>query len=93
VRKRVVFAVVSVAVLFGVGASTSLADPNLTTVAPHRHLIGGIEVGPRVCDDPNLQEAHNQFHNNLHVATASSIGPVAPGLHDGQGPAITFAPC
>jgi hypothetical protein len=92
-KKRLVFGLVSVAVLFGVGASTSLADPNLTNVAPHRHLIGGIEVGPRVCDDANLQEAHNQVHNNLHIATASSIGPVAPGLHDGRGPAITLASC
>lgn len=29
-----------------------------------------------------LQKAFNQFDNNIHVASGSSIGPVAPGLHN-----------
>jgi hypothetical protein len=69
------------------------ADPDLNNVAAHRHflVVAGSnplvflgEIGPDLCDNPNLQNAFNQFHNNLHIATASSIGPVAPGLHDGE---------
>jgi hypothetical protein len=88
-KKRLVFGLVSIAVLLGVTAATGIADPDLTTVPPHRHWLGdpanGVQIGPRVCDNPNLQNAFNQFHNNLHIATASSIGPAAPGLHNGKG--------
>src|SRR4029079_17381949 len=73
--------------------SIGVADPNLTTVAAHRRYIVNTTgqftaVGPYLCDnlgDPGIQKAFNQFHNNLHIATASSIGPAAPGLHNGQG--------
>jgi len=92
-KKRLVFGLVSIAVLLGVTAATGLADPDLNNVTPHRHWIGGVQVGPRVCDNPNLQEAFNQFHNNLHVATGSSIGPAAPGLHNGQGGEISATGC
>ena len=84
----------------GVFASTgtALGDPNLTTVPAHRHYIQTpsgalVQVGPRVCDDPSLQEAFNQFHNNLHVVTSSGIGPAAPGLHNFQGAEILAGPC
>jgi hypothetical protein len=90
-KTRLVFGLVIIAVLLGVGAATSLADPNLTDVRPHRHWINGVQVGPRVCDNPNLQEAFNQFHNNLHVS--SGFGPAAPGLHNGQGGEITATGC
>ena|SRR5207249_3292277 len=78
-----------------------VADPNLTNVAAHRHFIETatgqlIPVGPDLCDnlgDPGIQEAFNQFHNNLHVATASSIGPAAPGLHNGQGGELVARSC
>jgi hypothetical protein len=78
-----------------------VADPDLTNVAAHRHFIKTptgqlIPVGPDLCDnlgDPGIQEAFNQFHNNLHIATASSIGPAAPGLHDGQGGELVARPC
>jgi hypothetical protein len=77
------------------------ADPDLTNVAPHRHFIetptGQLTaVGPDLCDnlgDPGIQQAFNQFHNNLHIATASSIGPAAPGLHNGQGGELVARPC
>lgn len=78
----------------GVGAS----DPDLTNVPAHRHFIltpngDFIPVGPDLCDNPSLQNAFNQFHNNLHMATASSIGPAAPGLHNGQGGEIVARSC
>ena len=42
---------------------------------------------------PGIQQAFNEFHNNLHVATQYSIGPAAPGLHNGQGGEIVPTPC
>ena len=79
-------------------AAIAVADPGLTDVPAHRHYIAHpngerSEVGPRVCDDPSLQESFNQFHNNGHRATPSSQGPAAPGLHDGRGGEITFGGC
>ena len=55
-----------------------------------------IAVGPDLCDnagDPGTQQAFNQFHNNLHIATASSIGPAAPGLHNGHGGELVARGC
>jgi hypothetical protein len=75
---------------------TGHADPNLPNVPPHRHWINGVQVGPDICDNPgnpSIQQAFNQFHNNLHVATASSIGPAAPGLHKGKGGEIAPTSC
>jgi len=77
------------------------ADPNLAIVAAHRHFIQNdagqlTPVGPDLCDnpgDPGIQQAFNQFHNNLHIATASSIGPAAPGLHNHQGGEIVARTC
>jgi hypothetical protein len=99
---RIVIALVSFAVLlgtaaiFGFAAATGHADPNLANVPPHRHWINGVQVGPDICDNPGnaaIQQAFNQFHNNLHVATASSIGPAAPGLHNGRGGEIAPTSC
>lgn len=86
------------AILFALSvAATSFADPGLSKVPPHRHWIntghGFAQVGPRVCDDPSLQGAFNQFHNNLHVAGATSIGPAAPGLHNFNGAELYFTSC
>jgi hypothetical protein len=86
------------AVLVALSAAvTSSADPGLGPVPPHRHWIqtsnGMVEVGPRVCDNPNLQSAFNQFHNNLHAASPTAIGAVAPGLHNLRGAEITFTGC
>lgn len=95
-RERVIVALVSVGLLLGIGAATGLADPNLGNVAPHRHWINGVQVGPDLCDNPGnagIQQAFNQFHNNLHRLTAQSIGPVAPGLHNGQGGEISATGC
>jgi hypothetical protein len=84
------------AVFFGFAATTGHADPNLPNVPPHRHWINGQQVGPDICDNPGnaaIQHAFNEFHNNLHVATIYSIGPAAPGLHNGQGGEIAPTPC
>jgi hypothetical protein len=82
--------------LVAFSAATAAADPNLANVPAHRHFITlssgeRIEVGPRVCDNPDLQKAFNQFHNNLHVS--AGWGPAAPGLHDGDGVGIAPGPC
>lgn len=91
---------VAVMVVFGVlgGGGFALADPDLANVFPHRHFVqtpagGLVEVGPRVCDDPSKQAAFNQFHNNIHLVTATGIGPAAPGLHDLRGADLMFGPC
>ena len=80
-----------------VTVSTMQADPNLGNIPPHRHYVetsnGLVEVGPRVCGNPQLQKAFNQFHNNLHVASGSAIGPVAPGLHNFSGPELKAGGC
>lgn len=95
-KERLVLGLLSIAALL-IFAATSLADPNLGNVPAHRHWIatpaGMVEVGPRLCDHPSLQSAFNQFHNNIHVATASSIGPAAPGLHNFTGAELRFTPC
>jgi len=84
------------AVILGIAAAAGHADPNLANVPPHRHWINGQQVGPDICDNPGnaaIQRAFNEFHNNLHIATSSSIGPAAPGLHNGQGGEIMPTPC
>jgi len=94
--RRLLIVLAALGVFAGVGRA--LADPHLTNVPPHRHYIvtstGALmQVGPRVCDDPSLQGAFNQFHNNLHIVTSSGIGPAAPGLHNFRGAEIFAGPC
>ncbi len=75
-------------------AGIAVADPNLSDVPKHRHYVNGVQVGPRVCDDANLQDAFNQFHDNTHSHNFSGgTGPVAPGLHNGMGGEITITSC
>lgn len=81
-----------------IAAATGVADPGLGDVPKHRHWIdtraGSVEVGPSVCDDPSLQKAFNQFHNNAHRATdPAAIGPAAPGLNNGLGAEIRSSGC
>jgi hypothetical protein len=101
-NRRLVFALcglavlVGSAVLLGIMAVSGRADPNLPNVPAHRHWINGVQVGPDLCDNPGdaaIQRAFNEFHNNLHVATAASIGPAAPGLHNGTGAEIQATSC
>jgi hypothetical protein len=86
----------SAAVFFSV--KTSHADPDLQNIPPHRHYVKApdgslVEVGPRVCDDPHLQRAFNQFHNNIHTVSATGIGPAAPGLHNFKGADMSAGRC
>ena len=89
--------VAGIAVLL-IAVTTTRADPNLGTIPAHRHFVRTgsgdlVEVGPRVCDNPNLQKAFNQFHNNVHAVSATGIGPAAPGLHNGVGGEIRVGGC
>lgn len=85
--------------LLGTAATVALADPNLPNIPPHRHFVenknGLHQVGPRVCDKPELQHAFNQFHSNIHMAVSGSPGPEhsAPGLHNFKGGEITARGC
>jgi hypothetical protein len=97
-KKRLIFGILIAIAAVLMTAAIGLADPGLTDVPAHRHWVSTpagelVEVGPRVCDNPNVQEAFNQFHNNLHALTPSGIGPVAPGLHNSQGAELTFSGC
>lgn len=81
-------------------AATALADPSLSDVPKHRHFIQtedglAAEIGPRLCDNPALQNAFNQFHANVHShdGVTGEIGPSAPGLRNGAGAEITSRPC
>ena len=79
------------------GAGVALADPGLSNIPAHRHYVRTpagdlVQVGPRVCDNPSLQRAFNEFHNNVHRLN-DGIGPVAPGLHNGIGADLLAGPC
>lgn len=79
-------------------AAVAVADPGVSDVPAHRHYVTHpngerSETGPRVCDDPSVQNAFNQYHSNNHRSTSTSQGPVNPGLHDGRGGEITAGPC
>ena len=78
----------------------ALADPALTDVSPHQHYLvtpneDWVPIGPDICDDPNLQEAFNQFHNNVHHSGAQNEGPEggAPGLDDDNGSGLAVTGC
>ena len=89
---------VGVVALGALGATSAAADPSLGNVPRHQHYIENpsgamVRVGPDVCANPNLQKAFNQFHNNIHVASGSAIGPVAPGLHNFKGADLQAGGC
>ena len=89
---------------------TGAADPNLVDAPPHQHflVVDGVwtPIGPQVCDgtNPQLQQAFNQFHFNIHHsefpgASFDTLGPQdgAPGLHndieaDMEGRLCSFVP-
>lgn len=77
-------------------AAVAVADPDLANVPPHRHYVahpGGerSEVGPRVCDDPSVQKAFNQFHSNNH--RSAGHGPTNPGLDNDRGGELVAGGC
>lgn len=78
-------------------AGPTLADPPgmLPDAAPHRHFVRTadgvlVPVGPQICDNPDLQQAFNEFHYNIHTSAQPGVGPVltlgpqqgARGLHN-----------
>ena len=100
-------------VLALVPAGASLADPGLPNAGRHQHFIvtpngDRVRVGPDFCANPDLQEAFNQFHFNVHHSSIrqgippntvtvhiDTLGPQggAPGLHDGQGAELIATRC
>lgn len=70
--KRIVLAVAAggaaVALAAGPSASARTGDVDIPR---HQHFLISPdgewhEVGPRVCDDPGVQNAFNEFHGNVH---------------------------
>ena len=102
-RKLLVALSLGLALLSLVAVSSVNADPNLPDIMPHHHYIQQpdgtlVEVGPRVCENPALQPAFNQFHYNIHHAlpdTPGTLGPQygAPGLHNFKGADLTGRLC
>ncbi|HSV38428.1 MAG TPA: hypothetical protein VLI04_06675 [Nocardioidaceae bacterium] len=80
-------------------AGVALADPPSELISPpnHRHFIvtphGPVPVGPQICQDPNLQQAFNEYHYNVHHSEVPGLGDIltlgpqdgAPGLHNEVG--------
>lgn len=83
-------------------AGTSLADPPGTLTDPpnHRHFIETakgkfVPVGPRICGNPEMQQAFNAFHYNVHHSGGvPTLGPQAgaPGLHNSRGAEVVGLP-
>ena len=55
------------------------------TVPCHQHYIktsnGTVPVGPNVCEHPELQQAFNQFHFNVHhshIGMGANIPTLGP---------------
>jgi hypothetical protein len=97
-KARVGFSIVVGAAALLIAGATSRADPNLKNIPAHRHYVKNadgslVEVGPRLCDNPDLQRAFNQFHNNIHMVSPTGIGPAAPGLHNGIGAELMAGKC
>ena len=83
-----------------VPAGAAIADPpGMLTDAPfHRHFLVTpdgdlVPIGPDIFADPNLQDAFNQFHYNIHHSELPGTGGIgtlgpqdgAPGLHNDLG--------
>jgi hypothetical protein len=95
--RRLIALLATLVALIGASVGIAVADTGLNDIGPHRHFIGGQQVGPRICDhldDPVMQEAFNQFHANHHNHNVTGgQGPVAPGINDEQGPKLTATGC
>jgi len=95
--RKLVVGVALAGVAIGGTIGIAGADNGLSDIGPHRHFIGGQQVGPRICDHLDnkvMQGAFNQFHANHHSHFGTGgQGPVAPGINDGQGPGLTATDC
>jgi hypothetical protein len=86
-----------------VSASPSFADPpgRLLEIGRHQHYLKTpdgdlVAIGPDLCANPDLQQAFNQFHYNIHHNSGpATLGPQngAPGLHDELAADMTAGPC
>jgi len=101
-RSNVTLRLAAASILAVVPAGTSLADPPtmLNDVPAHQHYLQTpdgtlVPIGPDICDNPDLQQAFNEFHYNIHRSTTPTLGPQngAPGLHDGQGGDLFVTGC
>jgi hypothetical protein len=103
--RKLLVLTIATGVLVG-GAGIAVADPNVPNIPAHRHFITTpdgklVQVGPRLCDDPSLQQAFNQFHVNVHESSTSPVTPIqtlgpqhgAPGLHNAQGAELIATGC
>jgi len=88
-------------------AGPGFADPPGMLVSPpnHRHFLvkpdgTRVPVGPQICGHPEMQQAFDEFHYNIHHSqippgtAIETLGPQngAPGLHNGQGGEIIGVP-
>lgn len=102
-RSKFTLRLAAASVIALVPAGASLADPpnTLNNIPRHQHYLvtpNGdlVPIGPDFCDDPNLQDAFNQFHYNIHHNSGTPTkGPQggAPGLHDDLAADMTAGPC
>jgi hypothetical protein len=92
-----------------VPTSASLADPGLPNAARHKHFLvtpngDRVSIGPDLCENPDLQQAFNQFHFNVHHSEIrvggqpvpiATLGPQhgAPGLHNDRGAELIADRC
>ncbi len=103
---RLALALAAASLLVALGASSALADPPGMLISPpnHRHFIqtphGLVPVGPQICGHPEMQQAFNEFHYNIHHSgdpvhgTVPTLGPQngAPGLHNDRGAELIAIP-
>lgn len=99
-------AVIASAIALMPGAA--MADPpgTLINVPKHRHFVltpngKRAQIGPDICEDPDLQEAFNQFHYNVHRSASNPSSPLgtlgpqngAPGLNNDLGAELVAGGC
>lgn len=99
-RSALVTLLVSAPLALFATVGVALADPPDMLINPplHRHFLvkpdgTRVPVGPQLCTHPELQQAFNQFHYNIHHSEVPGIGDIptlgpqdgAPGLHNGSG--------
>lgn len=112
-KTRLVILLVSAPIALFAFAGSGLADPSdlfFAPVPPHRHFVatpagGQAAIGPQVCERPELQQAFDQFHYNVHHShvppfaggpgDVPTLGPQngAKGLQNGTGAEIAITLC
>jgi hypothetical protein len=112
IRTKLVLVGLSALLALFAFVGSGLADPSdmFFPVPPHRHFVNTangklVPIGPQVCEHPELQNAFEQFHYNVHHShvpifaggpgDVETLGPQngAPGLHNGAGSEITVTLC